>query len=266
MRKQEKYRIAVFILSAVVLIQAVLLILATRPRGIPKPRLPPLAVKGRIAIVIDDWGYHTDTLSLLDGLSYPITAAILPGLRYSGAVSEQLHKRGLEVILHLPMEPHEKSRLEQDTIMVGFSAGKVKKILKRDLDDIPYARGVSNHMGSRATEDAGTMKIIFGELKSRRLYFLDSLASSKSVCSVLAKDEGLAFARRDIFLDNRSDPDYIRSQAYKLKMKAGLYGSAIGIGHDRRSTLEVLRKVMPQLAAEGYRFVFVSELVKTANR
>jgi polysaccharide deacetylase 2 family uncharacterized protein YibQ len=39
-------------------------------------------------------------------------------------------------------------------------------------------------------------------------------------------------------------------------------GSAVGIGHDRKITLEVLRDVMPQLAKEGYKLVFVSELAQ----
>jgi polysaccharide deacetylase 2 family uncharacterized protein YibQ len=39
-------------------------------------------------------------------------------------------------------------------------------------------------------------------------------------------------------------------------------GWAIGIGHDRRNTLEVLKEEMPKLEKEGYKFVYVSELVK----
>jgi len=41
-----------------------------------------------------------------------------------------------------------------------------------------------------------------------------------------------------------------------------MYGHAIGIGHDRKVTLEVLKEVMPELDREGFKFVFVSELVK----
>ena len=73
---------------------------------------------------------------------------------------------------------------------------------------------------------------------------------------------GLRSARRDVFLDNRSDPDYIRAQVRQLKALASSRGVAIGIGHDRQATLEVLIEMMPQLAKEGYKFVFVSEVTK----
>lgn len=264
MKKQEKYAMAVWVLSTIVIMQWVLLIMVTRPAKIPEAAPAPISagIKGRIAIVIDDWGYHLDTLALLDNLKYPMTMAVLPRLHYSQAVAEGLHQRGFEIILHLPLEPHEKIRLEQDTIMTGFSAEKIKSILDKDLDNIRYVKGVSNHMGSAATENGSTMEVIFRDLKSRQLYFLDSLASSKSICSELAQDIGIAFVKRDIFLDNKSDADYIKGQVYKLKMKAKFSGKAIGIGHDRKKTLEVLKEAMPQLAAEGYKFVFVSDLVE----
>ncbi|MDD4894800.1 MAG: divergent polysaccharide deacetylase family protein, partial [Candidatus Omnitrophica bacterium] len=63
-------------------------------------------------------------------------------------------------------------------------------------------------------------------------------------------------------LDNKEDKEYIKQQVYELKIKAKAQGFAIGIGHDRRATLEVLREVMPELAKEGYKFIFISELVK----
>jgi len=160
------------------------------------------------------------------------------------------------------MEPHEKYRLEQNTIMTSMDETTIRGILEKDLADISYAKGVSNHMGSFAMEDPRTVEIIFKELNKRKLYFLDSVVSSYSVASSLAKNLGVAFIQRSVFLDNKEDPIYIRGQIYKLKTKAKLYGSAVGIGHDRKVTLEVLNTAMPELEKEGYKFVFVSDLVK----
>jgi len=66
------------------------------------------AIKGRIAIVLDDWGYSLNNLRSLEEIKYPLTASILPNLIYTRKVSEELHSRGIEVILHFPMEPNEK--------------------------------------------------------------------------------------------------------------------------------------------------------------
>ncbi|MDP2044111.1 MAG: divergent polysaccharide deacetylase family protein, partial [Candidatus Omnitrophota bacterium] len=128
--------------------------------------------------------------------------------------------------------------------------------------NVIFAKGVSNHMGSRITEDASSSAMIMQEVKKHNLYFLDSFVTAKSVCARLAKKMGLSFAKRDIFLDNRDDPEYIRSQIIGLKNLARSRGQAIGIGHDRKNTLLILKEMLPRLAEEGYKFVFVSEIAR----
>lgn len=258
MKKESGYKIAIGVLVVIIILEWIFII--TRPKIVP-PKIP-VAIKGKIAIVIDDWGYNLHNLHMLEQIKYPLTCSILPNLSYSRSVAKELHARGFQIILHLPMEPYERYRLEENTILTAMDEATIRSIIERDLASIVYAKGVSNHMGSRATEDPATMEIVFKELKKRRLYFLDSVVSSESICSELARKMGLGFAKRDVFLDNAEEPGYIRQQIYKLKTKAGLYGHAIGIGHDRKTTLEVLREIMPQLEKEGYRFVFVSELAK----
>ena len=261
MKRYSIYRILTLILSLAVIIETILLIhlWIIRPKKIIKiPAIP----KGKIAIVIDDWGYNLDNLYLLDQIKYPLTASVLPRLDYSKPVASELHKRGFQILLHLPMEPHEKFRLEKNTILASMSGQEIINIIDQDLADIHYAIGVSNHMGSKATEDLRTMSTVLNELKRRNLFFLDSFVSPKTICSDLAAKLHVGFAKRDVFLDNREEPEYIKGQIYKLKRKADMYGRAIGIGHDRKITLQVLKETMPELEREGYKLVFVSELVK----
>jgi polysaccharide deacetylase 2 family uncharacterized protein YibQ len=229
------------------------------PRVAPKA---PAAIKGKIAIIIDDWGYNLHNLHALEGLKYPLTMSVLPNLNYSRALANEFHRRGFQIILHLPLEPREKYRLENNTIMTSMGEPTINSIIGQGLQSVMYAAGVSNHMGSRATENTRIMEIIFKELKKRQLYFLDSFVSAKSVCPDLARKMHLFFAKRDIFLDNNDDPEYIRSQIYKLKTRASIYGQAIGIGHDRKATLDTLKEEMAKLEKEGYKFVFLSELVR----
>ena len=84
----------------------------------------------------------------------------------------------------------------------------------------------------------------------------------ESICFDLAHKMHLRFAKRDVFLDNEEKAEYIKGQISKLKTRASIYGEAIGISHDRRTTLEVLKEVMPSIEKEGYKFVFVSELAR----
>ena len=232
---------------------------------LPKPMPPveiPVTIKGRIAIVIDDFGYNRNNLPILDRIKYPITAAVLPNLSYSKDMASRLNKRGFEIILHLPMQPHGPQALEKNTITTTMDASNIKNILDRDLGAISFAKGVNNHMGSLATEDPRVMGDVFKELEGRHLYYLDSFVTPESVCSAKAREMNIAFAQRDIFLDNEDDPEYIKQQIYKLKGVVEKQGYAIGIGHDRKNTLQVLSEVMPELEKEGYRFVPLSELVR----
>ncbi|MDP2044370.1 MAG: divergent polysaccharide deacetylase family protein, partial [Candidatus Omnitrophota bacterium] len=159
------------------------------------PKVAPVA-KGRIAIVIDDWGYHLNNLGIISQIKQPLTCAVLPNLKNTRAVAQKLHKLKIEIILHLPMQPKEKHRLEKDTILTNMSVEKMRVILDKDLANVIFAKGVSNHMGSRITEDVNSSAMIMQEVKKHNLYFLDSFVTAKYVCAALAKKMGLSFAKR----------------------------------------------------------------------
>ena len=222
----------------------------------------PLLIRGRIAIVIDDWGYSLNNLPIVEQIKQPLTCAILPGLKNSNPVMQKLNNLGFEIILHLPMEPKEKYNLENNTITSSMDAEEIKRIFAKDLSIVTFAKGISNHMGSRVTEDSKASSLVMTEVKKRRLYFFDSFVTNQSVCPVLARKIKIRFAKRDVFLDNQNDFGYIKGQLMKLKNLARRRGMAIGIGHDRKNTLLVLREMLGQLEKEGYKFVFLSQVVK----
>lgn len=262
MKKNQRYNLAILILSVIIILQGIFIIISAVKKAPPKIAKIPVVEKNKIAIVLDDWGYNLNNIDALSRIKYPLTLAVLPNLNYSQLIAEKAHNLGFELILHLPLEPREKLPLEKDTITTDMDSARISDILRRDLKNIPYLKGASNHMGSKATADTKTMESIFKELNEQGLYYLDSFVTSQSVCAGLAAKMRLRFARRDIFLDNSEEAAYIKGQIYKLKTRARAYGKAIGIGHDRRVTLEALKEIMPKLEKEGYRFVFVSELAR----
>ncbi|MCM8782475.1 MAG: divergent polysaccharide deacetylase family protein [Candidatus Omnitrophica bacterium] len=264
MLNHKKVRRIIAALCAVVLLEAIAIVVLwfKLPQKRPLVLKPPLVAKGKIAIVIDDWGYHEPNHALLNSLDYPLTMSILPHLAYTKAVALDLHQRGYEIILHLPMEPRENMKLEKETIRVSMDAKTIKNIISRALASVPYALGVSNHMGSKLTANPQAMRVVLGELKLRNLFFLDSYVTGSSVGREISRELGVRFVQRDVFLDNDSDVASIKQQIEKLKMQARLYGEAVGIGHDRKNTLEVLKEALPQLEEEGYKLVFVSELAR----
>jgi polysaccharide deacetylase 2 family uncharacterized protein YibQ len=262
MKKNQIYLIIIAVLAITVIVETTIMLKPRTAQVKKKPKAVAAAVKGKIAIVLDDWGYNLNYLYIAEQIPYPMTMSVLPSLRYSKAAAEELHKRGFEIIMHLPMEPQEKYRLEKNTILTSMDARSIRGIIDSDLSTLFYCKGASNHMGSLATQDVKTMSLIMEELAKKQLYFLDSFVTSDSVAQAIAKDKHVLFARRDVFLDNESEYSYIRQQFNKLKPLAIRNGYAIGIGHARKVTLETLKELIPQMEKEGFKFVFVSDLIK----
>lgn len=273
----------VAILSSVILVQAVViifllisqkraaeeLIIRVKPAKAPVAKLAPKPKrpKAKIAIVLDDWGYNGTNFSYLDKIDVPLTLSILPGHKFSQAASRYAQQRGWQAILHLPLEPRvsrEYSRLEPDTILTSMNEAEIKKILDKQIKSLSRIVGVSNHMGSKATASEDVMRIILRQLRDKKLFFLDSLATSLSVCRKLAKEIGVGFVSRDVFLDNEPNRQYISGQLDELIELAKSKGSAVGIGHDRKTTLTTLIERLKNFDSdkEGVEFVLVSELVR----
>jgi len=260
--KNKNLKILGIILLLLVLVALILTSIHKKPPVKKVPVKKARMVSGRIVIVIDDWGYHLNNLAIIQEIKQPLTCAVLPGLKNSNPVMRELNSYGCEIILHLPMEPKEKYNLEKNTITTTMNAKQIHNILEQALFSVSLAKGVSNHMGSRVTEDKRTAGIVMAEVRKRRLYFFDSFVTKESICQALAKKEKIKCAQRDIFLDNQDDFEYIQGQLTKLKNLARRQGVAIGIGHDRKNTLMVLKEMLPKLEKEGYKFIFLSQAVR----
>ena len=219
----------------------------------------------QLALVLDDWGYSMKNLSLLFSIEAPLTIAVLPDTPYAQETAEKAGSEGVEVILHIPLGPHKGNiRLEKETIMCGMGREEVARILETSLKKVPGAIGVSSHMGSKATEDKALMRLLLTEIKARTLFFLDSLTTPRSVCRDVAPEAGVRFIRRNgLFLDiqykGRED---IHKRLIGLAKIALKHKQAVGIGHAKKETLEVIKETLPELEGMGVRLVHLSQLVR----
>ncbi len=217
--------------------------------------------KPKIAIILDDWGYNTENFDYLETINYPFAISILPAHPYSKNAALIANKNKKLVMLHLPMEPKRKLPIEKETIMVNMSESEIRFILNKIFSDIQFVAGVNNHQGSLATTDKRTMSIVMKILKEKNIFYIDSLTDSESVAFKTAREINLLTNKRDVFIDNKKEIEYNEGQLNQLKKVAKKKGYAIGIGHDDLVTLQVLQKNMPLLEAEGYEFVYVTELL-----
>lgn len=217
-----------------------------------------------IAIVIDDLGYNLQLAQTLFSLQIPLTVSVLPYHPYSSVIAKEAQKRSVEVILHLPMEPHQADPryLEKNTLLTRMSDDQILNILEADLLSLPRVVGVNNHMGSLMLEDERSMRLILGKLKTKGLYFLDSRTTPKSVGFRIAQELEVPCAVRHVFLDHQNDPAFIEGQIDLLIKKAQKNQKAIAIGHLRPETIEALRKARSKFKREGLTLVTLSELLK----
>ena len=230
--------------------------------AVASPRKIP-AAKAYVAIVIDDWGYSTKNCQYLKSIKGPITVSVLPDLAHSDDVMQCAKESGEEIMLHLPMEARNNSdEYPPDYLLkTNMSPIKVDHLLSNILEKMPLVVGVNNHMGSKATEDKTMMSTVFTQLKHRGLFFMDSRVTSKSICAPLAKQMGLAFASRDIFLDNANERSAIEREFADLVKVARKRGKAVAIGHDRSLTLQVIEERIPWLKEQGIELVTIKELI-----
>ena len=228
------------------------------------PVVPVAKPSRKVAVVIDDMGKDMASIERLLKLDTPVTVAVLPFLKHSKDVANFAHEAGLEVLLHIPMEP--KDLAENDpgkgALLVNMEIKDIRSVLNEDMDEIPYITGVNNHIGSRFTEDASLMKEVLAVVKERGFFFLDSKTTDKSKALSIAKKAGVKSAGRNVFLDNEQDKEYIKGQFRELIGIAKKRGKAIAIGHPHAATLTALEEMIPEFKREGVEVVRVGELIE----
>ncbi len=229
------------------------------------PRNMIIPGRKRIAILIDDIGYDLLPVNELLKIDAPITFAILPYYAHSIRAADILHRSKREILLHLPMEPHTypHERPGNGAIFLSMADEQIRKELEKSLLAVPYISGVNNHMGSKFMEDKAKLAVVFNELKKRNLFFVDSRTTPLSRGSEIAKETGLPFISRKMFIDN--DRDYTTTfrnlKTFLNREYRGGEEAIVIIGHPYPETVQALRETIPVLKADGIEIVPVSHLI-----
>lgn len=226
------------------------------------------AIRGRIGIIIDDFGYIRNRLTAgFMNMNEKLTFSVIPGHRYSRILADEAARAGHEVIIHMPMEPENyNGRDEEEFILLyGMEDGEALARIRRAFQEVPQAAGMNNHEGSLATLDTVLLAVLAAELKARNKYFVDSYTTPDTRAPEIMEKRGVPAMGRHVFLDIVDDPEYIRRQLAQLAAWAERTGAAIGIAHvgsSHLNTLEVLSEEIPRLKDRGFEFVFISQLVR----
>ncbi len=216
-----------------------------------------------LAVIVDDLGYDLAAARAVFALPARVSVAVLPNLPESSAIANEAHRRGFEVLLHLPMESlGAEDTAEKIELRVGEPAAEVSRVLDQMLSTVPHADGVNNHQGSRATADAGLMAALAEALRARGLFFIDSRTSAATRALDAARRAGVPAAARNVFLDDDEQAGAVRLQLERAERLAREQGWCVAIGHPHGVTLDVLADALPEVEARGIRLVSASEIIR----
>lgn len=224
---------------------------------------PKAGHRGDIVLILDDVGFDRQPVAAAMTIDPSVNFAVLPNAQHAAAVAKTLHNRGFEILCHLPMEPEGFPRVSpgDGAVLTTMSDAEIASATRAGVDAVPFARGVNNHMGSRATTDRRVMTAVLESLP-KGMYFVDSRTTAGSVAGSVARSLSIRTASRNVFLDDVATEPAVRGQLAELARDAEARGVAVGIGHMYPATVNVLTTEAPALRAKGFRFVRASEVVR----
>jgi polysaccharide deacetylase 2 family uncharacterized protein YibQ len=216
----------------------------------------------RLAIILDDLGNDRAAADSIFALLYPLTISVLPNHAHSVDIAEEAHRRGYEVMLHLPMQSIGKEMPEAQELHPGMPAGDIPVLFEQMMQSVPNAVGVNNHQGSQATADPALMEELMPVLQKWNLFYVDSRTTAATVAYDTAQRLGVRSGFRNVpFLDDVAEVSAVRKQLELALRGAKDKGEAIAIGHPHTATLQALREILPQAEARGVHLVYASDLV-----
>ena len=220
--------------------------------------------KGTICLVVDDFGFiFDDFVKDFFKLHSNLTVAIIPGSPFAKQIAEYAYRNNIESIVHMPMESYEKNNQNYPIqLNENLNSSLVEKRVKDAFKENPYAIGMNNHQGSKATTSLQLMKDLARTLKSLDKYFLDSFTNPESRAYITMRRYGVETQLRQIFLDHVEDEQYILKNLDSLVNLSHKMDIAVGIGHVKPLTLKILKENIPLLEEKGYRFIPLSQAVR----
>ena len=220
----------------------------------------------KVAVIIDDFGNGQGGTEEMLSLPIKLTVAIMPFLPTTQTDAESAHQKGYDVIVHMPMEPkHGNPKwLGPGAITSNMSNEEVRRKVEEAIDNVPYAIGMNNHMGSKITGDERIMSIVLQVCRERGLFFVDSKTNYHSVVGKLAASMGMPPVANHIFLDDSHTVSHIAKQMKAVEAYAFEHDNCIAIGHvgtQGKKTAEVLKNSASRMQ-EHVNFVGISDLVR----
>ncbi len=155
----------------------------------------------QLALIVDDCGQWIATERGFVALDIPLTLSVLPDVPYTSVIATEASDAGKGVMLHLPMETLSGLNPGPGKVTTEMSDAQIVAQVQSDLAEVPLARGVNNHEGSRNIRRSACHAC--GHRRARR----DTTSSSSTRRRTQRRSErfrprdqmGVPTAARDVF-------------------------------------------------------------------
>ncbi len=235
-------------------------------------RLPPPApliapMRPKIIIIFDDMGLDRRALERISRLPGPVTLSFLPYARNVDKRAEAARARGVETMLHLPMEPAGDEDPGPHALRSDMTGARFIKELEWNLGRMTGFVGVNNHMGSKLTADEAAMKTLLAYLAQEGLFFIDSVTTGDTVARQAGAMVGATVFSRDVFLDAEAETAAeIKNRLRLVERIARETGFAVAICHPYEETLDIIGPWLTSAPYRGFDLVAASALIDIERR
>ncbi len=217
--------------------------------------------KPKLVIIIDDMAFKYE-VNLIKQIPYHITPSFFPATKRH-PFTPLYAKEFRDYMVHVPMQAFNYAHPEPNTLQANSSFATIQNRINIIKKEFPRVKFINNHTGSKFTSDFSAMSKLFEVLKEDHLGFVDSMTTRFSKSEEVDKIYKIPLFKRDIFLDDKENPEYIRNQLKKAIEIAKKRGYAIAIGHPHKITLETLKNSKDLLNQVDV--IYIDELAKYAK-
>lgn len=223
----------------------------------------------RVVIIVAAMGIsQSSTQQAISSLPPNVTFAFAPYGNSLNRWMQAARKKGHELLLQVPMEPHgyPQNNPGTQTLRTGVSADKNIANLHWSMGRITNYVGIMNYLGGKFSNDATALTPVFREISDRGLLYVDDGSVSASVTEQLAAQTLLPYAKGHIRIDKIRTKRDIAKNLEKLANEAKRTGLAIGIANAFPETIKLIAQFAKKAPKAGIEITPVSAIVSDPQK
>jgi polysaccharide deacetylase 2 family uncharacterized protein YibQ len=199
----------------------------------------------QIAIIVGGLGVSaTATANALSKLPGAVTFAFTPYGNELDMLVSQAREKGHEVLLQVPMEPHDYPDNDPgpQTLLSSLSAEQNVDRLHWLFSRMQGYVGITNFMGARFTASDHALAPVLRELSKRGLIYVDDGSSPRSQAGQIAGANKLPYVKADVVIDAVPSAVEIDNALKRLETLARGRGVVVGYSSALPASIDRIAK------------------------